>query len=331
MDYRDEMKGKHALITGGLGFIGSNLAHALVAGGAKVTIVDSLRLECGGNRYNVEDIEGKITVHTGDIGDRALMDEAVKRKHIIFNLAGHVSHLRSFKKPEVDLEINCLSQLQLLEACRIHNPEAKIIYTGSRGQYGKPQRLPVDEDHPLNPLDVNGINKTAGEQYHLFYHRLYGMHTTSLRLTNTYGPRHCMHTPEQGFLSWFIRQAIDDETITIYGDGSQLRDFNYVTDVVDALWRVATSPNCAGEVFNVGSSESVNAREVTEMLLRIAGSGRYENVPYPAEKQKIEIGDYRADISKIKNLTGWEPQVSLEKGLEETIRFYRREKDHYWK
>ncbi len=323
-------KNKNILITGGLGFIGSTLAHKLVDFNANVLIVDSLIPEYGGNLFNIDKIKNKVKVNIADIRDQNGMNYLVKNQDYIFNLAGTLSHIDSMKDPFTDLEINCNSQLSLLESCRKNNPNVKIIFSGTRGQYGKAQYLPVDEKHPLNPTDVNGINNIAGEAYHILYNNVYGIKATSLRLTNTFGPRHQMKHSKQGYLNWFIRLVIENKKIQIYGDGMQKRDFNYVDDVVDALLLAGASDKANGEVFNLGTSEPISVLDSLKAIIKITKKGSYELIPFPAEKKAIEIWDYYADYSKIKNMLGWEPKVSFEDGIARTIEYYEKYKNYYF-
>lgn len=322
--------GSNVLITGGLGFIGSNLARRLVSLGAKITLVDSLIPAYGGNLYNIKGIEDQVTVNIADIRDENGMHYLVRGKEYIFNLAGQVSHIDSMNDPYTDLEINCRSQLSILEACKKNNPSVKIIYAGTRQVYGKPTYLPVDEKHLLQPVDVNGINNMAGEWYHILYNNVYGIRTTSIRLTNTYGPRQLMKHSRQGFVYWFIRQAIDGEEIQIFGDGSQRRDFTYVDDVVDALLRVGAMEEANGEIFNLGGERAYSLLEFVELLLKVCGDGLYKAVPFPAEKKVIDIGSFYADYTKIRETIGWRPQISLEEGLKRTVEYYRENREHYW-
>ena len=328
--YEESFEKKRVLITGGLGFIGSNLAHKLVELKAEVTIVDSLIPQYGGNIYNVNDIIDKIRLNIADIRDSYSMNFLVKNQDYIFNLAGQVSHVSSMKDPLTDLEINCKAQLSILEACRYNNPDVKIVFAGTRGQYGRANYTPVDEKHSIQPVDVNGINKAAGEQYHILYNNIYGIRATSLRLTNTYGPRHSMKSSDQSFLNWFIRLAIDGEKIKIFGDGEQKRDFNYIDDVVRAFLMVAAGEKSNGEVFNLGSWKPISIREVTELLLEATKTGSYEFVPFPEDRRRIEIGDFWGDFSKIRSFFGWEPKVPLKEGLERTVEYYLKNKEHYW-
>ncbi len=321
---------KNVMITGGLGFIGSNLAIRLATAGARVTVVDSLIDDYGGNLFNLHGYEDRLRINIADVRTRPTMNYLVRGQHYIFNLAGQVSHIDSMENPYNDLEINCISQLSILEACRRFNPEVKIVFAGTRQQYGKPQYLPVDERHLMIPADVNGINKIAGEMYHLLYNNVYGIRACSLRLTNTYGPRMLMKHNRQGFIGVFIRQAINGECIKIFGDGKQRRDYNYVEDVVDAFLLAAADDRANGEAFNLGGLEVFSLLRFVELLIEITGSGSYEIVPFPEEKKRIDIGDYYGNFEKFRSLLGWEPQVRLREGLERTVDYFRKYKQHYW-
>jgi len=328
--HEPQYQNKNILITGGLGFIGSNLAIKLVDLGANVLIVDSLHPECGGNIFNIQPIKDKTTVKISEIQNHNLLPEFVKNKDYIFNLVGQVSHIDSLKNPLVDLEINCQSHLALLEACKKHNRGAKIVYSCTRQIYGRPQYLPVNEKHPICPIDVNGINKIAGEFYHFLYEKLYGIATTSIRLTNTYGPRQLVKHNRQGFIGWFIRQAIEGREITIFGDGSQVRDFNYIDDVVDALLLAGTRGEANGEAFNPGAEKHYSLLDFTKILLKISGGGSFHFIPFPLELLNIDIGNYWGDYKKISTTLGWQPRVSLEEGLAKTVEYYRLNQKYYW-
>jgi UDP-glucose 4-epimerase len=320
--------GKRILITGGLGFIGSNIARRLVDCGAHVLLVDSLIPEYGGNLYNIAGIEDRVSVNISDVRDQFAMNYLVQKHDLMFNLAGTLSHIDSMTDPFTDLEINCRSQLSILESCRHHNPDIKIVFAGTRGQYGRAQYQPVDEKHPLAPSDVNGINNNAGEAYHLLYNDVYGIRATSLRLTNTYGPRHQMKHSRQGIINWFVRQAIEGKEIPIYGDGKQLRDTNYVDDVVEALLLAGLAEPANGQVFNLGG-EAATVVDLARKITELAG-GSYRLIPFPASAKAIEIGDYVANSSKAQAILGWNPTVSLHEGLKRTVDYYRQHREHYW-
>jgi UDP-glucose 4-epimerase len=317
------------MITGGLGFIGSNLARRLVELGADVLLVDSLIPDYGGNLFNIDGIEDRLHVNVADIRQQSTMNYLVRDRAVIFSLAGQVSHIDSMRDPYTDLEINCRSQLTVLEACRNHNPSVKVVFAGTRQVYGRPESLPVNENHLVRPTDVNGINKAAGEYYHLVYNNVFGVRGCSLRLTNVYGPRQLLKHNRQGFIGWFIRLAIENSTIQIFGDGSQLRDFVYVDDAADAFLRAGASDACNGEVFNVGGEEPISHRDLTALLIAAAGSGRVEYVDWPADKKAIDIGSFYADSTKFKSTTGWTPATRLRDGLRQTIEFYRAHWHHY--
>jgi UDP-glucose 4-epimerase len=327
----DDYRGSKVLITGGLGFIGSHLARRLVDLGADVSIVDSLIPEYGGNPYNVREIVDQVHINYSDIRDPWSIRYLVQGKDWIFNLAGQVSHIDSMRDPQTDLDINCKSQLSLLEACRENNADARIIFAASRQQYGRPQFVPVTEDHPLVPVDVNGVNLVAGEHYHLLYNDVYGIRAISLRLTNTYGPHLLMKHDRQGFITTFIRRAIEGRAISVYGDGSQLRDFTYVSDAVEAFLAVGVTDAASGKPFNVGGLEPVSLLEVARLCQNIAGEGgTVETVPWPPEREKIDIGSVYVDHSRLTDATGWQPTVTLARGLSETITFYKEHGGHYW-
>jgi UDP-glucose 4-epimerase len=330
VDYRQFYRGRRVMITGGLGFIGSNLARALVSLGADVLLVDSLIPDYGGNLFNIDGIADRVQVNVADVREPSTMNALVRDREVIFTLAGQVSHIDSMRDPYTDLEINCRSQLTLLEACRYNNPRAKVVFAGTRQIYGRPSSLPVNESHLVQPTDINGINKAAGEYYHLVYNNVFGVRACSLRLTNVYGPRQLLKHNRQGFIPWFIRLAIEQRPIQIFGDGSQLRDFVYVDDAADAFLRAGASEACNGEVFNVGGDRPISHRELTTLLLDVAGgAGRVEYVEWPVEKKAIDIGSFYADSSKFKYTTGWAQTVSLRDGLSRTIAFYREHWDRY--
>jgi UDP-glucose 4-epimerase len=322
--------GKRCLITGGLGFIGSNLARRLVELDAQVVIVDSLLPEYGGNLANVHEIENRLRINIADVRDVHSMQYLVQGHDYLFNLAGQVSHIDSMENPFNDLDINCRAQLAILEACRHNNPGVKIVFASTRQIYGRPDYVPVDERHLLHPTDVNGINKMAGEWYHILYNNVYGIRTCALRLTNTYGPRMVVRHARQTALGWFVRQALDNEQISIYGDGTQQRDYTYVDDAVEALMLAALNPAADGQIYNLGGDRPVAHLELIETLIDVAGQGSYRLVPFPPEKARIDIGSVYSDYSKIKQALGWQPATSLRQGLAATVAFYREHRELYW-
>jgi UDP-glucose 4-epimerase len=322
--------GKRILITGGLGFIGSNLARRLADAGAHLILVDSLIPDYGGNLFNIDGYADRVMVNIADVRDEYSMDYLVQGQDILFNLAGQTSHLDSMRDPYTDLEINVRSQLSILEACRKKNPAIRIVYASTRQFYGKPDYLPVDERHLLHPTDVNGINKMAGEWYHIVYNNAYGIRATSLRLTNTYGPRMRVKDARQTFLGIWIKQVLSGEPIIVYGDGQQLRDFNYVDDVVDALLIAALDERAEGQIYNLGSAElPVSLNDLAQLLIEMNAGGDYRRIPFPPDRKSIDIGDYYADFSKIRRELGWTPQVPLAEGLRRSLDYFRRYLPHY--
>jgi len=323
-------EGARILITGGLGFIGSNLAHRLVEYGAHVTLVDSLIPAYGGNLRNVHDIAERVRINIADVRDEYSMNYLVQEQDYLFNLAGQTSHIDSMTDPYTDLEINCRAQLSILEACRKHNPGVKVVYASTRQIYGKPDYLPVDERHILHPTDVNGINKMAGEWYHIVYNNVYGIHACALRLTNTYGPRMRVKDARQTFLGIWIKRVLDGEAFQVFGDGLQIRDFTYVDDCVEALLLAATTEGARGQIFNLGSEETINLRSLAALLVEVHGSGSYACVPFPPDRKVIDIGDYYGDYRLIRGRLGWYPRIGLREGLRRTLDFYQANREYYW-
>ena len=322
------VKGKKVLITGGLGFIGSNLARRLVSLGAEVLLVDSLIPEYGGNLFNLRGIEDQVQVNISDVRDEHSMRFLVQAKDYLFNLAGQTSHLDSMQDPYTDLEINCRAQLSILETCRKHNPEVQIVFASTRQLYGKPDYLPVDEKHLLRPVDVNGINKMAGEWYHILYNNVYGLRACALRLTNTYGPRMRIKDARQTFLGIWIRRLLEQEPFEVW-EGTQKRDFTYVDDAVDALLMAAVSGEANGQIFNLGGGPVVSLTGLAEQLVAVNGGGKYVSRSFPPERKRIDIGDYYADYRHIQTVLGWQPRISLTEGLERTLAYYRENLKHY--
>ncbi|HLF78083.1 MAG TPA: SDR family NAD(P)-dependent oxidoreductase [Dehalococcoidia bacterium] len=324
-----QYQGRRALVTGGLGFIGSNVARALVALGCEVRVVDSMRDGQGGNLFNLEDLKSEIDIRVADVRDQDMVNEAVQGCDFVFHIAGTGSHLDSLEDPFNDMELNVKGSLCVLEAVRHHAPEAHLVYAGTRSEYGLIQTRPVSETHPLLPTEANSVHKAAASLYQIAYHQAYGLHTCSLRLPNVYGPRMLTRHHRIGFINWFVKLAVDGGTFRLYGDGGQVRDMLYVDDLVLAFLLAAVTPQAAGDVFNVGSGEPSSLAAITQELVRIAGRGKVEFVPFPEEAKRIEIGDYVADIEKIRDCLGWRPQVSLCDGLERTVRYYEAYKEHY--
>jgi UDP-glucose 4-epimerase len=319
---------KHVLITGGLGFIGSNLARRLAMHGAYVTLIDSLVPEYGGNLFNVQDIRDRVTVNIADVRDEHSMNYLVRGQDIVFNLAGQTSHLDSMQHPIIDLEINAKAQLYILEACRRSNPGTKIVFASTRQIYGKPDYLPVDEKHPLRPVDINGVNKLAGEWYHLLYNNVYGVRTTILRLTNTIGPGMRVKDARQTFVGIWLRLLLEGAPFEVWG-GGQRRDFNDVIDVVDACLMAAEREEANGRVFNLGGKEVVSLNQLAELIVEVNKGGSFMKKEFPADRKRIDIGDFYADCSLIRSVLGWEPRIPLRKTLETTLGYYREHLQHY--
>ena len=323
-------KGKNVIITGGLGFIGSNLARHLVKLGANVTLIDSLMPQYGGNLFNISDFRDEVDINFCDVRDPFALKHLVKNKHFIFNLAGQTSHIDSMTDPSTDLDINAAAQLSILEACRLNNCDIKLIYASTRQLYGKPDYLPVDENHPIRPVDVNGINKLAGEWYHLLYNNVYGLRSCALRLTNTYGPGMRVKDARQTFLGIWIRLLLEGKPIKVFGDGEQLRDFNYVDDCINGLLLAGASEDANGKVYNLGSKQVISLKLLAEMLTKMGIDGSYELIPFPPERKSIDIGDYFSDFSLISDELNWIPKVGLEEGLHKTVEFYKENRHAYW-
>jgi UDP-glucose 4-epimerase len=311
-----------------LGFIGSNLASRLVGLGAEVILVDSLIPEYGGNLFNIEGVKGKIRVNISDVRDEHSMKYLVQGQDFLFNLAGQTSHMDSMEDPQTDLEINCRAQLSILEVCRRHNPGVKVVFASTRQIYGKPEYLPVDEKHLLRPVDVNGINKMAGEWYHTLYNNVYGIRACSLRLTNTYGPRMRVKDARQTFLGIWVRLLVDRKPFEVW-DGAQLRDFTYVDDAVEALLLAAARDDGNGLAFNLGGDRPISLKELASLLVEVNGGGEFRVRTFPGDRKRIDIGDYYADDRLIRKALGWEPSIPLREGLARTLEYYRAHLKHY--
>ncbi len=320
IEYTD-FTAKKILITGGLGFIGANLARRLVDLKADVTLVDSLIPEYGGNPFNIAGIEDRVRVNISDVRDAHSMRYLVQGQDYLFNLAGQTSHMDSLQDPYTDLEINCRAQLSILETCRQYNPGIKVVFASTRQIYGKPEYLPVDEKHLLHPTDVNGINKMAGEWYHILYNNVYGIRACALRLTNTYGPRMRVKDARQTFLGIWIKALVEGKPFDVWG-GDQLRDFTYVDDAVEALLLAAAKEEANGQIYNLGGFEVISLRELADLLVKIHSGGNFQVRVFPNDRRRIDIGDYYADDSKIRSELGWVPQVNLKEGLTLSLDYY---------
>ena len=322
MSINSEFQGKRVVITGGLGFIGSNLAFRLAALGADILLVDSLVPEYGGNLFNISGLDGKLQVNISDVRDEHSLRFLLQGKDYLFNLAGQTSHLDSMNDPYTDLDINCRAQLSLLEACRKYNPDIKVVFASTRQLYGVPEYLPVDEKHLLRPADVNGINKMAGEWYHILYNNVYGIRASVLRLTNTIGPRMRIKDARQTFLGIWIRLLLEGRPFEVWG-GEQMRDFTYVEDAVDAFLLCAERSEADGLIFNLGGQQPISLGDLAALAVQINGGGTYEVLPFPSTRKQIDIGDYYADFELIRSTLGWAPKVSLNEAMVNTLNFYR--------
>lgn len=322
-------RGLEVLVTGGLGFIGSNLSIRLAREGARVTVVDSLDAACGGNPFNIEPVRSMVDLRTGSVGDAALIEDLVRGKDIVFHLAGHISHVQSMEDPSNDMSINLGTTIALLEACRRVNRQIRVVYGSTRQIYGRAQRLPVSEGHPVRPIDVNGVTKAAAERLHQVYDEVYGIRAVSLRLVNTYGPRMLVRHPRLGFIGWFIHVALEGGEIEIFGGGEQLRDFNFIDDAVDALMLAGSTESVFSKVFNLGGIAPMGVREFAQTLIAVAGTGSCRTAPFPPARKAIDIGSIYCDYSSFTEATGWRPQVDVKEGIGRTIEYYRRHRERY--
>ncbi len=325
-----EFKNKKVLITGGLGFVGSNLSIRLAESGADVLIVDNMLPRQGGNLFNIEPVKNKVRVNISDIRNRTSMNHLVKGMDYIFHLAGQVNHVDSVKNPLNDLSINVEGTLVIMEALRENNPGAKVIFTGTRGEYGTSLKLPVSERHEINPIGIYAITNFAAERIVLTYHNLHKIKSVCLRITNTFGPRHQMNHDEYGVFNWFIRKAMDNDTISIFGDGRILRDYLFIDDLVESLSMIALKESAYGEVYNIGSGVPVNFLDLANKIISITGSGKTKYTGFTTERKALEPGDYYADITKIHKAIGWKPKTALDSGIKKTIKYYKQNKDKYW-
>ena len=324
-------KNRRVVVTGGLGFIGSNLALRAASLGARVRILDARLEGYGWNDANLKGCAPAPEVFHGDIRDPGAVAPVLEGADVVFDCAAQVSHTRSVREPFLDLDINCRGALTVLEGMRHACPRARLVYAGTRGMIGPMVRNPVDEEHPTDPVDMNGIDKLAAEKYGRLYHRLHGLWTASLRIPNAYGPRSQVRHGDYGILTWFIRLALEGREIAIYGEGRQTRDFLFVDDVVEAFLRAAAEDRAAGEVFMLGSGREVPFVEALEIVRRETGlQPPIRHLPWDARRRAIEIGDFRVSSAKAERLLGWKPRVDLEEGIRRTVAFYReRRKDYF--
>ncbi|MEK9284925.1 NAD-dependent epimerase/dehydratase family protein [Bradyrhizobium sp. ISRA442] len=327
-DLKFAFGGARVMITGGLGFIGSTLAARLVKLGSEVTLVDSLAPTSGANLHNIAPIQDRLRVEMIDVRDVPKLGGLLPGCDYLFNLAGQTGHLESMADPITDLDVNCRAQLALLESCRMVNPGVIVVFASTRQVYGKPDYLPVDEKHPTRPPDVNGVNKLAGDLYHILYHNVYGIRTTVLRLTNTYGPRMRIKDARQTFIGIWLRRVLEGQPFEVWG-GEQRRDFTYVDDAVDALLLAAARPNAKGRIFNLGGDEALTLSELGDLLVSANGGGRFVVRSFPPERQRIDIGDYVADDNLFRGTTGWRPAVGIREGLTRSLTYFREHLAHY--
>jgi len=329
LEFRSVFAGRRTLVTGGLGFIGSNLVRRLVELGADVTVIDALVPGYGGNLFNVQDVRDRIHLIVDDVRDAPAIEACVEDRDYVFNLVGQVSHTDSMSEPELDLENNCRAPLAVLEACRRANRAARVVYSSTRQIYGRPERIPVEESHPCRPVDVNGIHKWTAEQYHRLYDEVYGIACVVLRLSNTFGPGVLVKHPRQGFIGWFLRKVVEGGEIELMGDGTQLRDMNYVDDVVDALLLAAATPAARGQTYNLGAPAAVSLGDLARRMVEIAGRGSIRHVPFPPERKRIDVGSVTVDWSRIRRELGWSPRVEVDEGLTRSIRYYEQHLERY--
>lgn len=329
-DYREYYRNRRVLITGGMGFIGSNIAHALVPLGAQVTVLDAQLPQYGANPFNLHRIAESITVVFGDIRDTNTLTALLPGTDVVFNLAAQVSYIDSGKEPFLDVDINCVGHLRVLEAICRFAPEAKVCFSSSRLVYGKILTTPVDESHPTQPLSIYGVHKLAAEKYYRIYYDTKAVRSAILRLPNPYGPRQQMRHSKYSIVGWFIRQALDRQELTIFGSGDQERDYLYIDDIVDAFLRVAATDRTDGETYNIGTAERVRFVDMVDTVIATVGGGKRIHVPWPVTHERNETGSYRADTRKITSAVGWQPTVSLVEGIARTVDYYRQHRAHYW-
>jgi nucleoside-diphosphate-sugar epimerase len=324
-------KEKRVVVFGGAGMIGSTVVNLLVRNGAMVTVVDAMLPLYGGNLFNLEEVKDKIVFVQGDIRDEELVRRSVRDKEIVFNFAAQVSYVRSNREPFLDLDINCKGTLNILESCKKDNPYAKILFASSRFVYGTIEYNPVDEKHPFNCLSIYGIHKLASEKYHIFYHSAYGLDTVCLRISNPYGPRQQMKHNEWGIVNWFVRLAMEKKPLTVYGSGSQSRDYIYVEDIAKAFISAAESPKTKGSIYNVGIGKGRSFIDMAKIIAKNIEGTLIDQVEWPKDRYFVETGDYIANIKRIVEDTNWQPEIDLEEGIRRTVDYYQKYKEYYWK
>ncbi len=327
---KNKYKSRNVLITGGLGFIGSNIAHCLVKYGANVTILDALLPLYGGNKFNIHSIKEKVEFIQGDVRDFRLIEKTVEGKDVVFNLAGQVSYIDSIDIPFEDLDINCKGHLVVLDACRHRNPDATIIFPSSRMVLGKILYTPLDENHPTEPLSIYGIHKLTAEKYYLAYHKTYGLKTVILRITNPYGIRQQMKHSKYSLVGWFLREAMEERTVQVFGDGKQLRDYVYVDDIVEGFLKAGVSDKAIGEIYNIGFGRSYQFSDMVKTVLKVVGKGKLKHVPWPKNYEKIETGSFEVNVDKAKKDLGWSPKIELDEGIRKMYAYYKDYRQYYW-
>jgi UDP-glucose 4-epimerase len=326
----ENLAGKKVLIFGGLGLIGSSTARRCIAQGATVTIADNRAPLYGANDFNMQDLEGKFELVIGDIRESSFVNLMVKEQDYIFNYAAQVNHNLSIEDPILDNQINCIGHINVLMACKNYNREAKLVYPGSRLQYGKITELPVKETHPRRPLSVYAIHKNTAEQYYQAFSQHYGIKSVCFRITNPYGPRAQMKSSGYSMINWFIRQAMDKQIITVYGEGKQLRDYIFIDDLINGIVTAATDAKTDGQTYNLGSGVPTSFRQMAETIIQVVGAGELKQIPWPKNYDNFETGDFYADISSITSAIDWKPAIALTDGIQQTVDYYTKHKQHYW-
>jgi len=328
-DIYNYYRNKIIVITGGLGFLGSSLAQKLVNYQAKIIIIDNLNPLYGGNYFNLNGIQNKVKIIIDDIRNEKVLIPIIKQCDMLYHFAAQVSYIDSLSMPYEDLELNARSTLQILEICRKYNSEAKIIFSSSRMVLGKIESDHISENSPTNPLSLYGIHKLTSEKYLIMYYKDFGIPFIIFRITNPYGPRQQIKHCKYSLVGWIIKQAMEGKTIKIFGDGKQLRDYIYIDDIVEAIYRCSTNDKATGEIINVASGKSTEFQMMVKEVVNIVKNGNYEFVPWPDNYEKIETGDVIADISKLLSLANWKPKYNLKEGILKTYEYYKKYLMHY--